>query len=70
MKDAQVSRICKAFGDGSSANIKFSIIQLPKMVQPRESFIPDPFGLSYSFPTFKMTNSIASLFDFQLRVHD
>ena len=30
---SQVSRICKAFGNGSSANIKLSKTQLSKIVQ-------------------------------------
>ena len=29
----QVSKICKAFANGSSANIKFSKTQLSKMIQ-------------------------------------
>ena len=31
--DTQISNICKAFENGSSANIKFSKIQLFKIVQ-------------------------------------
>ena len=33
LTDAQVSKIRKAFGNGSSANIKFSKTQLSKMIQ-------------------------------------
>ena len=33
LTNTQVSRICKAFANGSSANIKFSKIQLSRMVQ-------------------------------------
>ena len=33
MTDTQVSKICKVFGNGSSANIKFSKPQLSKMIQ-------------------------------------
>ena len=33
LSDTQVSKICKAFGNGSSVNIKFSKTQLPKDVQ-------------------------------------
>ena len=32
LSGAQVSKICKAFGNGSSANIKFSKTQLSQMV--------------------------------------
>ena len=33
LTDTQVSKIRKAFKNGSSANIKFSKTQLPKMIQ-------------------------------------
>ena len=33
LTDTQVSKICKAFANGSSANIKVSKIQLSKMLQ-------------------------------------
>ena len=33
LNDTQVSKICKAFANGSSANIKVSKIQLSKMLQ-------------------------------------
>ena len=33
LTNTQVSRICKAFANGSSANVKFSKSQLSKMVQ-------------------------------------
>ena len=32
LTDTQVSKICKAFANGSSANIKFPKIQLSKIV--------------------------------------
>ena len=33
LTDTQVSKFCKAFANGSLANIKFSKTQLPKMIQ-------------------------------------
>ena len=33
LTDAQVSKICKAFPNGSSVNIRFSKTQLSKMIQ-------------------------------------
>ena len=33
LNDTQVSKICKAFANGSSVNIKFSKTQLSKIVQ-------------------------------------
>ena len=36
LTDTQVSKICKAFANGSSANIKFSKTQLSKMIQSGE----------------------------------
>ena len=33
LTDTQVSKICKAFANGSSANMKFSKIQLSKIIQ-------------------------------------
>ena len=33
LNDPKVSKICKAFENGSSANIKFSKTQLPKILQ-------------------------------------
>ena len=33
LTDTQVSKICKAFANDSSANIKFSKIKLSKMIQ-------------------------------------
>ena len=33
LTNTQVSKICKAFANGSSANIKFSKTQLSKMIQ-------------------------------------
>ena len=33
LTDSQVSKICKAFANGSSANIKFSKTQVSKIVQ-------------------------------------
>ena len=43
LTDAQVSRLCKAFANGSSANIKLSESQRSKMVQ--SGGFPDPFLL-------------------------
>ena len=39
LTDTQVSKICKAFANGSSANIKFSKTQLSKMIQSGEIMI-------------------------------
>ena len=36
LPDTQVSRICKIFANGSSANIKFSKTQLSKIIQSGE----------------------------------
>ena len=45
----QVSKLCKAFANGSSANIKFSKTQLPKMIQLGESLTYGPLpGLNVS----------------------
>ena len=33
LADTQISKICEAFANGSSANIKFSKTQLSKMIQ-------------------------------------
>ena len=58
---AQISKICKAFPNGSSANIKFSKTQLSKM-QSGVKFLPEiKTGMSgidnfVNFP-FKMANS-------------
>ena len=41
LTDTQVPNICKAFANGSSANIKFSKTQLPKIEQ-WGGFIPIP----------------------------
>ena len=41
----QVSKLCKAFANGSSSNVKFSKTQLFKMVQSGE-FILDLFNLA------------------------
>ena len=43
LTDAQVSRLCKAFANGSSVNIKLSESQRSKMVQ--SGGFPDPFLL-------------------------
>ena len=43
LTDAQVSRLCKGFANGSSANIKLSESQRSKMVQ--SGGFPDPFLL-------------------------
>ena len=39
----QISKICKTFANGSSANIKFSKTQLPKMIQS-EGFVNNILG--------------------------
>ena len=45
LTDTQVSKICKAFVNGSSANIKFLKIQLSKIVQLGEVLLDIPiFG--------------------------
>ena len=43
LTDIQVSKIFKAFANGSSANIKFSKTQLPKMIQS-EGIIAELIG--------------------------
>ena len=43
LTDAQVSRLCKAFANGSSVNIKLSESQRSKMAQ--SGGFPDPFLL-------------------------
>ena len=50
LTNTQISTICKVFANGSSANIKFSKIQLYKVVQSGSSLydalgITDPFGI-------------------------
>ena len=50
LTDTQVSKICKAFGNGSSAIIKLSKTQLPKVLQSGSSIfdllgLTDPFGV-------------------------
>ena len=47
--DTQVSKICKDFGNGSSADIKFSKVHLSKIVQSGQSLFAwlDIFGLPY-----------------------
>ena len=40
LTDTQVSRICKAFANGSSSNIKFSKTQFSKIIQSRRGFVP------------------------------
>ena len=39
LTDTQVSKICKAFLNGSSANIKFSQTQLSKMINQKELLV-------------------------------
>ena len=41
LANTQISRLCKGFANGSSANIKFSKTQLSKMIQSG-GFLPDP----------------------------
>ena len=49
LTDTQVSKICKAFVNGSSANIKFSKTQLSKMIQSGgilgELLVALPYGV-------------------------
>ena len=40
LTDTQVSRIRKAFANGSSSNIKFSKTQFSKIIQSRRGFVP------------------------------
>ena len=58
LTDTQVSRFCKAFGNGLSANIKLSKTQMSKMVGG--CFIPDLFDLLGLFPPLKVIRSIAN----------
>ena len=61
LTNTQVSKICKAFANVSSANIKFSKTQLSKILQSRE-FLVDMTGITtgsdncIEFP-FKLLNS-------------
>ena len=45
LANTQVSNICKAFTNGSSANIKFSKTQLSKMIQSG-GFLTDISGIT------------------------
>ena len=46
LTDTQVSRIRKAFANGSSSNIKFSKTQFSKIIQSRRGFVPFFYFLS------------------------
>ena len=46
LTNTQVLKICKDFGNGSSANIKFSKIQLSKMIQLGEILMSGDFMLN------------------------
>ena len=70
LTDTQVSRICKIFAIGPSANIKFSKTQLSKMVQSRRFLIPDAIGMLSSFSPFKIINSITSSYGKELKDTD
>ena len=58
LTDTQVSKICKAFANGSSANIKFSKTQLAKMIQSGRFISLVPLYGS-SDPPFRKTFSSA-----------
>ena len=47
LTDTQVSKIRKAFANGSSANIKFSKTQLPKIIQSGGSILTRLVQLEY-----------------------
>ena len=52
LTDTQVSKICKAFANDSSANIKFSKTQLSKMILPG-GFLPDISSVTSILDIFK-----------------
>ena len=57
----QVAKVCKAFANGSSANVKFSKTQLSKIVQLGR-FLFSSSGMSPMAPVkgfFSLANSIA-----------
>ena len=54
LTDTKVSKICKDFANGSSANAKFSKTQLSKMIQSG-GFLPIPS--IFSLPTLSKTPS-------------
>ena len=59
LANVQVWKIRKAFANSSSANMKFSKIQLPKMIQPG-GVLADPLGGKFGRPSpIKMLNLIA-----------
>ena len=57
LTDTQVLRICKAFANGSSANVKFL---KTKMMLSGDCLIPDPLGIYGSFSPLNISNSIAN----------
>ena len=51
LTDTQVPKICKAFANSSSANIKFSKPQISKMIQSGE-FLTDIFSITFGLDNF------------------
>ena len=60
--NTQVSKISKAFANGSSANVKFSKTQLSKMVHPGELT-----GLEYTIAPIKRLLSVPQFIDNKLK---
>ena len=65
LTDTEVSKICKAFANCSSANINFSKIQLSKIVKlgnfilgPPNEFIPSDV---YNLPTKRLISLVSSI---------
>ena len=63
LTDAEVSKICKAFANGSSSNIIFSKTQLSKM-QSRGFIYLEYYN---KFPPFRIINSIENSFEKELK---
>ena len=61
LTDAQVSRICKAFANGSTVNIQFSKTQLPKTIHSGEFVVPNAIDTISSFLIFLPFRTIHSL---------
>ena len=57
LANVQVWKIRKAFANSSSANMKFSKIQLPKMIQPG-GVLADPLGGKFGRPSPIITKEI------------
>ena len=73
LTDTQVSRICKAFANGSSANIKFLKTQFSKMIQSRGFIAPNAVNGTnplLSFPPFWTINSLANSYRKELKNKD